>query len=104
MYIDLILFILLIILIVFFFRRFSSFIYSVVAVDILFRLLHFLADHVPVEELSNLINKYIPTDVIGMISRYVGMTGFLYTILIWIMFIIYSICLFYIIRILVRRK
>ena len=104
MYIDLIVFILLIIAVVFFFRRFSSFVYLVCAVDILFRLLHFLADNLGVAELTSLINKYIPGSVVSMIGNYVGTTGIIYTIVLWTMFVLYCILLFYIIRILVKRK
>ena len=104
MYIDLILFILLIVAVVFFFRRFSSFVYLVCAVDILFRLLHFIADNVKVAELTSLINKYIPGSVIDMLGKYIGTGGIIYVILSWIMFALYCILLFYIIRILVKRK
>ena len=104
MYIDLVLFIILIVAVVFFFKRFSSFIYLVCSVDILFRLLHFIADNVSVQELSSLINKYIPGSVIGMIGNYIGTSGIIYVILSWVMFAIYCILLFYIIRILVKRK
>lgn len=104
MYIDLILFIILIVAVVFFFRRFSSFVYLVCAIDILFRLLHFLADNMGVEELTSLINKYIPGSVANMIGNYVGTTGLIYTIVLWLMFGLYCILLFYIIRILVKRK
>ena len=104
MYIDLILFVLLVIAVVFFFKRFSSFVYLVCAVDILFRLLHFIADNVKVAELTSLINKYIPSSVAGMIGNYVGTTGLIYTIVIWAMFVLYCILLFYIVRILFKRK
>ena len=104
MYIDLILFVLLIIAVVFFFKRFSSFVYLVCAVDILFRLLHFIADNVKVAELTSLINKYGPGSVAGMVGNYVGTTGLIYTIVIWAMFVLYCILLFYIVRILFKRK
>ena len=104
MYIDLILFVLLVIAVVFFFKRFSSFVYLVCAVDILFRLLHFIADNVKVAELTSLINKYIPSSVAGMIGNYVGTTGLIYTIVVWAMFVLYCILLFYIVRILFKRK
>ena len=52
MYIDLIVFIILVAAVIFFFRRFSSFVYLVCALDIFFRLLHFLADHMGVAELT----------------------------------------------------
>ena len=104
MYIDLIVFVILIILVIYFFRRFSSFVYLVCSIDLLFRLLHFLGDNLHVPELQSLIDKYIPTDVVGMISNYFGTNGILYTIILWAMFILYCILLFYIVRILFRRK
>jgi len=104
MYIDLIVFVILIILVIYFFRRFSSFVYLVCAVDILFRLLHFLGDNLKLEDVNALIDKYIPTDVVGMISNYFGTSGILYTIILWAMFILYCILLFFIFKILFRRK
>ncbi len=104
MLINLIVFIIVVAIIVFFFRRFSSFVYAVCALDILYRLLHFIANNVPVKDLSNLINKYIPESVVSMISKYTGNGGLLYTLVIWFMFIMYALLLFYIIRILVKRK
>lgn len=104
MYIDLILFIILVVAVIFFFKRFSSFVYLVCALDILFRLLHFIADNVKVAELTSLINKYIPGSVAGMIGNYVGTIGLIYTIVIWVMFVLYCILLFYIVRILFKRK
>lgn len=104
MYIDLIVLVLLILAVVFFFKRFSSFVYLIVSLDILYRLLHFLADNLKVPELSALINKYIPVNIVGLVSKYLGTTNLIYTIVIWAMFIVYCIFLFYIIRILVRRS
>lgn len=102
--INLIVFIIIVLIIVFLFRRFSSFVYAVCALDILYRLLHFIANNVHVKELSNIINKYIPESVVSMISKYTGTGGLLYTLVLWFMFIMYAFLLFYIIRILVKRK
>ncbi len=104
MYIDLILLILLIIAIIFFYRSLSSFVYLIVSLDILYRLLHFVSNNVNVPELSALINKYVPTDMVGLITKYSGSEGIIYSIVIWFMFVIYCIFLFYIVRILVRRS
>lgn len=104
MYVDLIVFLVLVIFVIFFFRRFSSFVYLVVSLDILYRLLHFIANNVKVDELTSLINKYVPTDVVGLVSNYIGTKGIFYTLLIWAMFVIYCIFLYYIIRILVKRN
>ncbi len=104
MYVDLIVLIILIVAVIYFFRRFSSFVYLMCSLDILYRLLHFISNNVKVPELSALIDKYIPDSVVGLLSNYIGTEGFFYTLLIWAMFIIYCIFLFYIVRILVRRK
>lgn len=104
MYVDIILLILIIVAVIFFFKRFSSFIYLVCSLDLLYRLLHFVADNVSVPELTSLINKYIPTSVPGIFANYFGEASIIYTAALWIMFIIYCILLFYIVRILVKRK
>lgn len=104
MLINLIIFLIIIFAIVIVFRRFSSFVYAVCAMDILYRLLHFIADNIHVKELSNIINKYIPESVVSMVSKYTGNGGLLYMLLVWFMFIMYAILLFYIIRILIKRK
>ncbi len=104
MYIDLIVLIILLILVMYFFRRFSSFVYLMCAIDILYRLLHFIAGNVPVPELTNLINKYIPVSLLGMFGNYIGTENILFIIIKWAIFVLYLIFLFYIVRILIRRK
>ena len=104
MYLDLLVLLIIILLVVFFFKRFSSFVYMIVSLDILYKLLHFLKDNLHINELSTLIDKYIPKSVVDMITNYVGEEGIFYQLLIWFMFFMYLICLFYIIRILVKRK
>ena len=104
MYIDLIVLILLIIAVIFFFRSFPSFVYLICSLDILYKLLHFVANNLDVPELTSLINKYVPTSMIGLGSKYLGTSGVLYTILIWSVFVIYCIFLFYIIRILIKKR
>ena len=104
MYIDLIVLIVLIIAVVYFFRRFSSFVYLMCAMDMLYRLLHFISENVQVPELSALIDKYIPYSMVDMFANYVGADGIIYIIISWAMFVLYCIFLFYTVRILVKRK
>ncbi len=104
MYVDLIIVILLIIAVIFFFRKFSAFVYLIVSLDILYRLLHFISNNMGVPELSTLIDKYIPKNIINLVSNYIGTSNLFYTILIWFVFLIYCIFLYYTIRILVKRK
>ena len=104
MFIDLIIVVAIVVAVILYFKRFSSFVYMMCALDILYRLLHFLADNLPVPELTSLINKYVPTSLLGLFSNYVGTEGIFFIIVNWAIFLLYSILLFYIIRILVKRK
>ena len=104
MYIDLIILIILIIAVVAYFRNFLSFIYLIVSVDILYKLLHFIANNVDIEELTVLIYKYIPNSVAGLIGKYIGTSNIFYTIVLWIIFLIYCIFLSRIIRNLMKKK
>ena len=104
MYIDLVLLIVIILAVIFFFRRFSSFVYLVCSLDILYRLLHFIANNVPIEDLSAIIRKYVPTDMVSLIAKYIGTGNIFYTIVCWMMFAIYCVFLFYTVRILVKKN
>lgn len=104
MYIDILFLIILLVAALFYFRRFSSFIYLMCSIDILYRLLHFISDNVPLKELSNLIDKYVPTSLLGMFGNYIGTENIVFTIIKWAIFALYCIFLFYIVRIIVRRK
>ena len=104
MYIDLIVLLVLVVAVVLFFRKFSAFIYIMVSLDIIYRLLHFIANNVQIPDLSALIRKYVPTDMIGLIAKYIGTGNIFYTIVCWMMFAIYCVFLFYTVRILVKKN
>lgn len=104
MYIDLAILLIVVIAVILFFRKFSSFIYIMVSLDIIYRLLHFIANNVPVPDLAALIRKYIPTDMVGLFAKYIGTGNIFYTIICWLMFAIYSVFLFYTLRILVKKN
>lgn len=104
MYIDLVVLLVIVIAVVLFFRKFSSFVYIMVALDIIYRLLHFIANNVPVPDLTALIRKYVPTDMVGLFAKYIGTGNIFYTIVCWAMFAIYCVFLFYTVRILVKKN
>lgn len=103
MYIDLIIFIILVIAAIAFFRDFMYVVYLIVSLDMLYRLLHFIANNVDVEELTVLIYKYIPSSVPNMIGKYVGTSNVFFTIILWVVFVIYCIFLGHTIRNLIRK-
>ena len=102
MYIDLLVVIVIMVFIVFFFRRFSSFVYGLVIIDIFLRLLTFIKFNVAIPELQTLIAKYFPESISSIIAAYTS--GIFYTIVIWLFAIIYMIFLSYIVRTFIHKK
>ena len=98
---DLIIILLLLAVIVFFFRDFKHTAYFLGIVELFLRLLHFLADHLQVAELSKFINKYIPNSLFTMLGKYAN--GLLYEILMWVLFAYFCALLVYLIRYFFKR-
>ena len=93
---DLIILLVLIIVVCFFFRDYKHAVYFLGIVELFFRLIHFIADHVPVKELSSFINKYIPASLFNVLSKY--SSGLLFEILMWLLFACFVSLLVYLVR------
>lgn len=102
MYIDLIILIILILVVVMFFKRFSSFVFFIAIVDIFLRILTFIKYNIGLRDVSALIGKYIPENIIAIIHKY--SSGLVATILDWAFVIIMMIFLSYIIKIFIHKK
>jgi len=102
MYIDLIALIILMLVVIMFFKRFSSFVFFVAIFDIFFRILTFIKLNITLQDVVVVMNRYIPTGILGIISKYTD--GIFTTILNWVYVIIMTIFLFYITRIFFRKK
>ena len=103
MYLDLVVLIALFLIAFLFFKRFSNFVYLMVFADVLFRLLHFVANNIGLKDVANVINKYIPDGLTGIAARYVGTGSIIYTIAVWCVFALYVIFEFYLFRLILRR-
>ncbi|MBP3461293.1 MAG: hypothetical protein J6K21_02670 [Bacilli bacterium] len=82
---DLIILLVLIVAIAFFFKDYKNVVYFLGIVEILFRIIHFIGDHLKIIELNQFINKYIPSSLFTMLGKYAD--GLLYEILMWILLI-----------------
>ncbi|MBR4672492.1 MAG: hypothetical protein IKO78_04740 [Bacilli bacterium] len=97
--IDLIIILILLILVVFIYRKFSSFIYSIVIIDLFFRIVDYVISRLPgMSELDN----YLPDSIPGVMAKYTEST--LYDILEWIYVGIYAIFLGYIIVYFIHKR
>ena len=102
MYIDIVLLIVLCIIVVMFFKRFSSFVFFIAIFDIFFRILAFIKDNIPLRDVAAVMDKYLPTGILGMINHYTS--GIIATILSWCYVALMTIFLFYITKIFFNKK
>ena len=102
MYIDLIVLVVLAIIVIMFFKRFSSFVFFIAIFDIFFRILDFIKQNIPLQDVAAVMDKYLPTGILGIINHYT--TGIFTTILSWCYVVIMAIFLFYITRIFISKK
>ena len=73
--------VILVIIILIWFKNFNSFVYFLGITEIFFRIMHFIANNIGIKEVSNVINKYIPSSLFSLLAKYSN--GLLYTILSW---------------------
>lgn len=99
---DLAIILILIILTIIFMRKFSNIVYLICIIDIFLRLLHNLEKMRGVREFSILVNKYFHNSILDIASSYTS--GIFYTIISWVIFGIYVVFLFYVIRTFFRKK
>lgn len=102
MYIDLGVLVVVLVLLVMFNRRFSSFVFGVGMVDLFLRIFTLIKNNIGLEDVSTVIDKYIPESIISIIGKYTS--GVLFTILCWFFIAIMIIFLFYVARIFFSKK
>lgn len=102
MYVDLLFVVILIGVIFFYKRNFSSIVYGFVIIDLVLRILTEIKRIIPLADLSSVINNYIPEGIPGMVANYLN--GIAFDLFMWLYIIIYSIFLFYTIKIFVKKK
>ena len=80
----------------------KSFIYSLGALEIFFRVIHFIGDHLGIVKLNEFINSYIPESIKTVLEQYSD--GLLEIILVWIFVIFMGILVYYLVKYLIKRK
>ena len=104
MYVDLIVLIIGIIVVIMFFQRFSSFVFFVAIVDIFLRILAFVKNNIGLEDIAQVIGKYLPENVIAIIEKYTSSIPAVCILLKWCFIGIMTIFLVYITKIFINKK
>ena len=99
---DLIIILALIIIILIWKRDLISFVYFLGICEIFFRIMHFIADNIQISEISNIINKYIPSSLLNVLASYTD--GLFYTIMAWLLCVCFVILDVYLIKYWFKRK
>ena len=102
MYVDLVIIVLLLIAVVFVFRRFSSFVYAICLIDIFLRIIDYVARHIPVTGISEYLDKYFPSSIGFMITKYTN--GIVADILMWVFVGLYVCFWFYVASYFVNKR
>jgi len=102
MYIDAIVLIICLILVIMFFQRFDSFIYFIAIIDIALRIITFIKNNIGINDISNIIGKYLPESIFDIIDNYTS--GILQIILNWVFVIFMIIFLSYITKLFIKKK
>lgn len=102
MYIDLIVLLVLIVVVFIFFRKFSSIVYAIFIIDLILRAMTYIKWNINLLDIKNVIDKYIPESVPGIIGRY--LKGLPYTIVMWIYIILLFIFIGYLIRTFIKKR
>lgn len=95
---DLAILIILIVIVIIMFKDVKWVAYLLGIVEMFLRLIHYVGDNLPLPELNNLINAYLPTSTFSILAKYTS--GYVYIILSWIlviglwMFLYYNFCYF----------
>ncbi len=101
-YIDLVVLIVLLAFVIIYSKRFQTYMFGFGMIDILFRILNLINGFIPIKEIKNFINTYIPASIPSVINHYT--TGIFNTVLIWVYIVIMAVFLYYIVRVFVKRK
>lgn len=91
----------LLVIVMFVFKRFDSFVYSLAAIDIFFRIVHFLKNNIASPELQKFVTNNFPASIPSLIDKHTY--GVFNEVLIWAYVINFIILEIYIIKALIEK-
>ena len=99
---DLVIIIILIAGVVVLYKDIKFVTYLIGILEIFFRLIHYIGDNIPVININPFINKYIPSSLSSIITKYTN--GVICDILSWLLVIVFIMFLVYLIKYLIKKK
>lgn len=99
---DLAILIILIILGIFILKDVKYIVYLIGIIEIFLRIIHYIGDHLGMNDLNKVINNHFPTSIFNLLSKYTS--GIIYDLLSWLLLGVFIVFLFYLVKYLIRRK
>ena len=99
---DLVIVIALLAVVIFIYKNVHFVVYLLGVLEIFFRLIHYIGDNIPFLNMNPFINKYIPTSLFSIISKYT--TGVVEIILSWLLVLSFVMLLIYLVKYLFKIK
>lgn len=99
---DLLLFLILLVIVIIVYKDIKFVSYFIGILEILFRLLHYLGDNLPIIHMNFFVDKYIPNSIFSIFDGYV--TGIVRDIINWAIVLLFAVFVFYLIRYFFKRK
>lgn len=99
---DLVIIIILIVGVVVLYKDIKFVTYLIGILEIFFRLIHYIGDNIPLININPFINKYIPSSLFSIITKYTN--GVICDILSWLLVIVFIMFLVYLIKYLIKKK
>lgn len=99
---DLIIIIILIVGVIILYKDIKFVTYLIGILEIFFRLIHYIGDNIPILQINPFINKYIPSSLFSVISKYTQ--GPVEIIISWLLVAVFVMFLIYLIKYLIKKK
>ncbi len=99
---ELVIILILIGVVVFAYKDYHFVVYLLGTLEIFFRLIHYIGDHISFIKINPFINKYIPTSLFDVVSKYTS--GVIEAIISWILVAAFVLLLVYLVKYLLKIK
>ncbi len=99
---ELIIILILIGIVIFVYKDYHFIVYLLGTLEIFFRLIHYIGDNIKFININSFINKYIPTSLFDVVSKYTS--GIVETIASWLLVFAFILLLIYLIKYLFKIK
>lgn len=99
---ELIIVLVLVGIVLFVYKDYHFIVYLFGTLEIFFRLMHYIGDHISFIKINPFINKYIPTSLFDIVGKYTS--GIVEIILSWVLVLAFVLLLVYLIKYLFKIK